>query len=330
MSEHVRRTVVAATIAVASFQAASGDAPLALVATIGLPNVEGRLDHLAADVTAQRLYVAALGNNTVEVLDLKRGIHAKSLAGFREPQGVAVVPDLDAIAIANGQGEGIQFIDAGDYHPVKATRLGNDSDNVRYDQAAHRLFVGFGAGALAAINPGDGRLLGEAKLAGHPESFQLERSGSRVFVNVPDADQIAVVERTAMKVIATWPIVGARANFPMALDEANHRLFVGCRRPAKVLVYDTNTGQQSGSFDVVGDTDDLFYDATRDRLYVSGGEGFLDVLKGGDNNQFVRLARMPTAAGARTSLFVQALDRLYLAVPHRGTQKAEIRIYEAH
>jgi DNA-binding beta-propeller fold protein YncE len=330
MSEHVRRTVVAATIAVASFQAASGDAPLTRVATIALPNVDGRLDHLAADVTAQRLYVAALGNNTVEVLDLKKGIHATSLAGFREPQGVAVLPDLGAVAIANGQGEGIQFIDAGDYHPVEATRLGNDSDNVRYDPAAHRLFVGFGAGALAAINPGDGRLLGQAKLAGHPESFQLERSGSRVFVNVPDADQIAVVERTAMNVMATWPIVGARANFPMALDEANHRLFVGCRRPAKVLVYDTNTGQQSGSFDVVGDTDDLFYDATRDRLYVSGGEGFLDVLKGGDNSRFVRLARLPTAAGARTSLFVPAFDRLYLAVPHRGSQKAEIRIYEAH
>jgi DNA-binding beta-propeller fold protein YncE len=330
MSEHVRRTVVAATIAVASFQAASGDAPLALVATIGLPNVDGRLDHLAADVAAQRLYVAALGNNTVEVLDLKRGSHAKSLAGFREPQGVAVVPDLDAIAIANGQGEGIQFIDAGDYHPVKATRLGNDSDNVRYDLNAKRLFVGFGAGALATISPADGKLQGEARLAGHPESFQLEQSGPRAFVNVPDADQIAVVDRVAMKVIATWSVVGAKSNFPLALDEANHRLFVGCRRPAKVLVYDTSTGKAVGSFEIVGDTDDLFYDAARKRLYVSGGEGYLDVFQEENAGRFARIARVATAPGARTSLFVPEQSRLYIAIPHRGSQKPEVRVYEAH
>ena len=176
--------------------------------------------------------------------------------------------------------------------------------------------------------PTNGKVLGEAKLSGHPESFQLERSGSRVFVNVPDADQIAVIDRNAMKVIATWPVVGAKSNFPMALDEANHRVFVGCRRPAKVLVYDTATGKESGSFDIVGDTDDLFYDATRKRLYVSGGDGYLDALQEQDANRFARVAHLATAAGARTSLFVSEQGRLYLAVPHRGNQKAEVRIYE--
>jgi DNA-binding beta-propeller fold protein YncE len=195
--------------------------------------------------------------------------------------------------------------------------------------AAHRLFVGFGSGRLAAIDPGDGKVLGEVKLSGHPESFQLERSGSRVFVNVPDADQIAVIDRTTMKVMATWPVVGARSNFPMALDEPNHRVFVGCRRPARILEYDTTTGKESGSFDIVGDTDDLFYDATRKRLYVSGGAGYLDVLQEQETNRFVRVARITTAAGARTSLFVPELARLYLAVPHRGGQKAEVRVYEA-
>jgi len=195
--------------------------------------------------------------------------------------------------------------------------------------AAKRLFVGFGGGALASISPADGKVLGEAKLAGHPESFQLERSGSRLFVNVPTADQIAVLDRVAMKVIATWPVVGAKSNFPMALDEANHRVFVGCRRPAKVLVYDTTTGKESGSFDIVGDTDDLFYDAARKRLYVSGGQGYLDVFQEQGTSGFTRLARIATAAGARTSLFVPEQARLYLAVPHRGNQKAEIRIYEA-
>jgi DNA-binding beta-propeller fold protein YncE len=325
----MRLTMAAATLVIVSSQATPGQAPLTLVGTIDLPAVEGRIDHLAVDAAGERLYVAALGNNTVEVLDLKRNLHAKSVPGFREPQGIAVVPDATLVAIANGQGEGVQFIDASDFHPAKSVRLGDDSDNVRYDVAAKRIFVGFGGGALAAVSPADGKVLGEAKLAGHPESFQLERSGSRIFVNVPAADQIAVVDRAAMKVIATWPVVGARSNFPMALDEANHRVFVGCRRPAKVLVYDTTTGRESGSFDIVGDTDDLFYDVPRKRLYVSGGEGYLDVFQEQDANRFVRLAHIATAAGARTSLFVPALSRLYLAVPHRGSQKAAIRIYEA-
>ncbi len=325
----MRLILAAMTMALVSFQAASGQTPLTLVGTIDLPKVEGRIDHLAVDTAAQRLYVAALGNNTVEVLDVKSNRHVKSVPGFREPQGIAFLPDPRLVAVANGQGEGVQFIDASDDHPVKAVRLGDDSDNVRYDPAVKRLFVGFGGGALAAINPADGKVLGEAKLSGHPESFQLERSGSRVFVNVPAADQIAVVDRAAMKVIATWPVVGAKSNFPMALDEANHRMFVGCRQPAKVLVYDTITGKQSGSFDIVGDTDDLFYDAPRKRLYVSGGEGYLDVFQEQDANRFARLAHIATAAGARTSLFVPEQNRLYLAVPHRGTQKAEVRIFEA-
>jgi len=312
-----------------SFQPLAGQAPLALVGTIDLPRVEGRIDHLAFDAATQRLFVAALGNNTVEVLDLKSGTHVKSLTGFREPQGIAVVPDAKLVAVANGQGEGVQTLDASDFHPVRTIRLGDDADNVRYEPATKRLFVGFGSGALAAIGAADGKVLGEAKLAGHPESFQLERLGSRAFVNVPTADQIAVVDRSALKVIATWPVTSAKANFPMALDEENHRIFVGCRRPAQVLVYDTTTGKEVASFDIVGDTDDLFYDAARKRVYVSGGEGYIDVFQQQDGNRFARLAHVATAAGARTSLFVPDQNRLYLAVPHRGSQKAEIRIYEA-
>ncbi len=324
----MRLILATATLAFVSFHVASGQTAFTLVGTIDLPGVEGRIDHLAVDAVAQRLFVAALENNTIEVIDLKAGQRAKSLPGFREPQGIAVVGDPTQIAIANGQGDGVQFIDASDFHTTKTVRLGDDSDNVRYDLVTHRLFVGFGRGALAAVDPASGQVLGEVKLSGHPESFQLERSGSRVFVNVPDADQIAVIDRTTMKMMAIWPVVGARSNFPMALDEGNHRVFVGCRRPAKVLEYDTTTGKASGSFDSVGDTDDLFYDAMRKRLYVSGGEGYLDVLQEQEANRFVRIAHVATAAGARTSLFVPDQARLYLAVPHRGNQKAEIRIYE--
>ena len=325
----MRVLVSVAVVALVASQLPSSQEPLSFVRSIDLPGVEGRIDHLAFDGAGQRLFVAALGNNTVEVLDVKGGNQIKSLPGFREPQGIAVLPDARLIAVANGQGEGLQLLNADDYRSGQMIRLGDDADNVRYDASARRVYVGFGSGAIAAISPADAKVLGQAKLAGHPESFQLERSGSRIFVNVPTADQIAVVDRAAMKVIATWPVVSAKSNFPMALDEANHRVFVGCRRPAKVLVYDTTSGKEVTSFDIVGDTDDLFYDAARKRLYVSGGEGYLDVFQNQDANRFARIAHVPTAAGARTSLFVAEQNRLYLAVPHRGSQKAAIRVYEA-
>ena len=309
-------------------QSPVGQAPLVPVRTIVLPGVEGRIDHLSVDLDQNRLFIAALGNNSVEVVDLRSGAHTKSIAGFHEPQGIQVIPGAKSVAVANGQGGNVQLLDGTNYQFTKTIPLADDADNVRFDAASKRLYVGYGSGALAAISPSDGKVLGDVKLAGHPESFQLERSGSRIFVNVPTADQIAVVDRGAMKVIATWPVVNAKSNFPMALDEANHRVFVGCRRPAKVLVYDTTSGKEVGSFDIVGDTDDLFYDVARKRLYVSGGEGYIDVFQQQTGNSFARVSHMPTAPGARTSLFVPEQNRLYLAVPHRGSQAAEIRVYE--
>ena len=324
----MRSVVCALGGAMLAISFASAQEPLVPAASIELPRVEGRIDHLAFDAAARRLFVAALGNNTVEVVDVKAATHLRSVPGFREPQGIAVVPDAKLIAVANGQGEGVQFI-ADDYRMAQAVRLGDDSDNVRYDAGAKRVYVGFGSGAIAAISMDGTQVRAEAKLAGHPESFQLERSGTRLFVNVPNAGHIAVVDRGSMRVIATWPVTTAKANFPMALDEGNHRLIVGCRRPAKALVFDTISGKETAAFDIVGDTDDLFYDAARQRLYVVGGEGFVDVFQSEGANRFTRLARIPTAAGARTALFVPEVSRLFLAVPHRGSQRAEIRVFDA-
>ena len=325
----MRSGIAALVLGAMTIQGGAPTDPLTLVRSIELP-IEGRIDHLAYDAATDRLYVAALGNNTVEVLDVKTGTHLRSLSGFREPQGIAVAADTRAIAVANGQGDGLQLLSADDYRLGAAIRLGDDADNVRYDAVAKRLYVGFGGGALAAIDPGAGRLLGQVKLPAHPESFQLERQGSRVFVNVPAAEQVAVVERASMSVISTWPIATAKANYPMSLDEPHRRLFIGCRRPAKVLVLDTNSGKEIASLDIVGDTDDLFYDAARNRVYISGGEGYIDVIQDQGGNRLSRIAHVPTGGGARTSLFVADHARLFLAVPHRGSQKAEIRIYDVH
>jgi DNA-binding beta-propeller fold protein YncE len=319
---------VAALVAVLFAPALAGAPPLVQAGVIDLPSVNGRIDHLAYD-GGRRLFVAALGNNTVEVVAVPDGPRVRSLAGFHMPQGIAVAPDLDRAFVANGEGEGLDVIAAGALGRVQAVRLGDDSDNVRYDAGARMIYVGYGSGALAAVKAADGAVTGRVALPAHPESFQLESNGSRIFVNLPDAHEIAVVDRAALKVAATWPVRGAAANFPMALDEAGHRLFVGCRRPATLLVYDTQTGRETASAAIVGDTDDLFFDAARRRVYVIGGEGFIDVLDVSGPTP-TRIARLTTAAGARTGLFVPSLSRLFLAVPHRGAQRAEIRVFAVH
>jgi len=321
-------SVIAVLVCAAAFQPSVPE-PLSFERAIELPGVEGRIDHLAFDAAAQHLFVAALGNNTVEVVDVKAGRHLRSLPRFREPQGIAIATDARLVGVAEGHGVGLTLLRADTFAPVRTIRLGDDADNVRYDLAAKRLYVGFASGALAAVSPSDGRVLGQASLPGHPESFQLERSGPRIFVNIPGAEQIAVVDRTTMKVAATWPVPSAKNNYPMALDEAEHRMFIGCRRPAKALVYDTTSGKEIASFDIVGDTDDMFYDATRKRLYVTGGDGGITVMQDQGGGRFTRAAYVSTAAGARTSLYVADQNRLFLAVPHRGSQKAEIRVYEA-
>jgi DNA-binding beta-propeller fold protein YncE len=303
--------------------------PLKLVQTIPLGRVEGRIDHMSADVKGQRLFVAALGNNTLEVVDLAQGKQIRSVTGLHEPQGVAYLPELDQVAVANGDDGMLRVFDAKSFAIASSVTLGDDADNVRYDATGGRIVVGYGAGALAFLDAKTRKLLGTVKLANHPESFQLEKSRPRIYVNVPNANQIAVVDSAKLAVTTTWPVGEYRSNFPMALDEAQHRLFVGTRRPAKLVVFDTESSEQVTAVDISGDTDDLFFDQQNKRIYVSAGEGNIDVINQVDADHYVSTAKIATASGARTSLFVPDLHRLYLAVPHRGAQEAAILVYEA-
>jgi DNA-binding beta-propeller fold protein YncE len=307
---------------------AEESAPLRLVQTIPLPNVEGRIDHLAVDLKGQRLFVAALGNNTVEVLDLRAGKRIRSITGLHEPQGIGFIPEFNKIFVANAKSGACDIFNGASLKVVKSVKFSDDADNVRYDAAAHRVYVGYGSGALGIIDAATGDHLGDIKLDGHPESFLLEKSGRRIFVNIPTSQKVAVVDREKRAVTAGWPISDATANFPMALDEEHHRLFVGARKPAKLIVFDTESGRVVASLDSPGDADDIFYDATRRRIYISGGEGVIGILRQDDADHYTMLDKVLTAAGARTSFFVPELNRIYLAVPHRGKQTAEIRVYE--
>lgn len=303
-------------------------AQLRLAQTVALGDVEGRIDHLAIDLQRQQLFLAALGNNTLEVIDLKQGRVIHSLKGLREPQGVTFIPEANAVFVANGGDGSCEGFAADSFATLRHVKFSGDADNLRYDTASKLLYVGYGDGALGVIEALTGKVIGDIKLPAHPEAFALEQKGARIFVNVPKARQVVVIDRQKRSIVANWPITIASNNYPMALDEANHRLFIGCRQPARVLVLDTDTGKVVTHMDCVGDTDDVFYDARNKRVYASGGEGFISVFAQLDVDKYQPVARIPTAAGARTSLFVPALGRLYLAVPHRGNQKAEVRVFE--
>ena len=308
----------------------AGEPVLEPVATIEMPGVKGRIDHLSVDLKRHRLFVAALGNNTVEVLDVERHRHEKSLQGFEEPQGVLYLPDPDRLYVANGNGERLDILDGNSLAPVKRIAKLADADNVRYDHAAGKVVVGYGKGALRVLDPGSGEASGEIRLPAHPESFQLERNGSRIFVNVPDARQVTVVDRAKRAVTAAWEVPGARSNFPMALDEAGRRLFVGARSPALMLVYDTDSGKVVAKLPIGGDTDDLFFDAKRKLVYVICGEGRVDVFRQDDADHYSQIGKVKTGPRARTGLFVPEESRLYVAAPAavEGAQ-ARILVYRA-
>ncbi len=318
-------TLVALVVAVH----AQPPAPLRLVQTIPLPGVEGRIDHFAVDTKGQRLFVSALGNNTLEVLDLRAGKRLQTIRGLHEPQGVTYVSEFNKVFVANGKDGSLRIYDGDSFRPITTLDFTDDADNVRYDRATKRIYVGYGDGALGIVDAATGKRLGDIKLDAHPESFQLEASGPRIFVNIPKAGHIAVVDRERRAVVAKWPVTTARANFPLALDGADQRLFVTCRRPAEVIVFDITSGQVVTTLPVVSDADDMFYDARSRRIYISGGEGFISVIEQLDPDHYRAIAKIRTAPGARTSFFLPELRRLYLAVPHRGGQAAEIRIYEA-
>ena len=307
--------------------AAQSAAPLQLKQTIPLWGVEGRIDHFAYDPAGERLFVCALGNNTVEIIDLRKGQRVHSITGPGSPQGVAYVPEINRLFVANDKGGICKIYDGKSFQLVGKLDFKDDADNVRYDESGKRIYLGFGSGGVAVINASDGKQVGSIKLSAHPEAFELEKNGSRIFVNIPNSRDVAVIDRDKGEVIANWKTDPTLGNFPMALNEPNHRLFVGCRLPSRLVVLNTDSGDVVGKIDISGDADDVFYDSKRHRIYVICGTGTVDVISQADPKTYKALTKVDTANGARTGLFIPERDTLFVAVPHRGSQEAEIRCY---
>ncbi len=316
---------------VASCGAAAQDArPLVLTEAIPLEGVRGRFDHFATG--GKKLFVSALGNNTVEVIDIGGRTLEHTITGVPTPQGVVFSPETNKLFVGSGQGK-LYIYDGASFQLITTIDFHGDVDNLRYDSQTKCVYVGYGeeeSGAIGTVDAATGkRTAEEYKLGAHPESFQLEASGPNIYVNLPDLKQIAVINRKTHE-IARWPLT-LQHNFPMALDEPEHRLFVGMHEPPCLAVFDTAAGHMIASLPSVQDTDDLYYDAARKRIYMPGGEGFIYTFQETDPDHYELLAKISTALGARTAGYFgkgrKGFDRFYLAVPARADRGAEIWIY---
>jgi len=293
-------------------RAAEPATPLVLERTIPLAGVSGRIDHMAIDLARRRLFVAELGNGTVDVIDLTAGTVVHRISGLNKPHGVGYSPTTDVLAVASAGDGSVRFFRGGDFSTAGMVELGDDADNIRLEVGTGHLVVGFGGGGLAVLDPASRAVVSRVKLPAHPEGFQLDPATHRAFVNVPDARQIAMVDMAAGKQVASWRVPDLRGNFPMAFDGTGTLIATVFRVPARLVLLDAGSGTTTASLATCGDADDVFFDSRRQRIYVSCGEGAVDVFQR-EATGYRRLGRTRTGSGARTSLFVPELDRLFVA-----------------
>jgi DNA-binding beta-propeller fold protein YncE len=303
-----------------------GTEHLQLERVIEMPGVKGRIDHMAVNVKDKMLYMAALGNNTVEVIDLQKGAVVHSITGIEEPQGIAYLPEQNEIAVASGGNGDCLFYNAADYSLIATLHLNGDADNVRYDSVTRKIYVGYGNGAIAVIDAATHKQIGDVPLPAHPESFQLDKKHNILLVNVPHANSICLIDLNELKVIKTWKIDTLRDNFPMALDTAQNRVFIGYRKPAVAVAYDVVTAKEIGRNKIVDDTDDVFYYEAKKQLMISGGGGFINILKDSANT-FKPIASIFTRSGARTSLLIRPLKTYVVAERADMGKHAAVAVY---
>src|SRR5215831_11729146 len=281
-------------------------APLLLVQEIPLSNVGGRIDHFTFDAKRKRVIGAALGNNTVEVVDTFAGRDVHSITGAAAPQGVVYVGDIDRLFVANGTDGKLRIYDGESFKLLNTLDIGEDADNVRYYPTEKKVYVAYGGdegGGIAVIDATTGKRLDDvAKLDAHPESFQIATSKPVIYANIATKAKVVVIDRSTHKV-TDWPLKTGKANYPMALDESDRRLFVVTRKPAQLVVLNTDNGGIVASVPCVSDSDDLYYDSARKRIYAPGGEGFISVVQQIDADHYQSLAKIPTTIGARTGLW---------------------------
>jgi DNA-binding beta-propeller fold protein YncE len=308
-------------------QATFGEKYLQLNKVIPLPNVSGRMDHMDVNLKAKIIYVAALGNNTLEVVSLGDGKVAHSIHGLNEPQGVGYIPQTNEIFVANGGNGDCYFYNASTFEKTATIHLSSDADDVRYDSAGHTIYVGYGEGGIAVIDALTHLQKGNAKLPAHPEGFQIDKRNNKILVNIPGKNMIGIIDLSQLKLINTWKRNSPSANFPIAIDTQNNEAFIGYRHPPKLEIFDMATGKETGSNNTASDVDDLYYDSRQKRIYISGGGGYINIFQRNATGSFKQITNMDSRSGARTSLLIPELNLFVLAARASGGKGAALLVY---
>ena len=320
--------IVLSFLAIAS-QSRAAEPSLELIQTIVLKGKAGKLDHLALDAKRERLFLANTANGSLDVVDLKEGKLFKQIKGQTGIQGIAYATDLDKVFVGLGGGGLCNVFGGEQYQPLKTIKFSGDADNTRYDPATHLTFVAHDEKALGIIDAKTYAVSPDLKLPGAAEGFQIESKRPRLYLTIPSPSQVLVIDTVKKEVLATYPIKAASNGHPLAIDEANKRIFIGCRTDPTVVVLDSESGKEITSVAIPKDIDDLHYDAKRKKLYASCGEGFLVVLNQASPDKYEVTEKVPTVSQAKTSLFNPDANRLYLAVPRQPNQEGpEIRVYK--
>lgn len=318
-----------------SAASAESEVPLKLVQSIPLPDIDGRIDHFSIDVKGRRAFLAALAKNTVEAVDLKAGRGIRTLPGFAKPQGVCFVPELNKLFVATGMDGALKMLDGTTLQVLHTAHVSLGADAIGYDPRSKYLYVGSGGGDanketgdLTVFNAVTGAQVAAIVTDAHAGGSVVDKRGRHLYVLVPEKAQVIVFDRKTHATVAKWTIPGVQKNVALDLDAKNHRLFLGVRNPASVVVLDSNSGAVVASIPTVATLDGLFYDPATRRIYTTGGEGFVDVTQQIDADHYERIARIPTGPNARTSAFVPEWRRLYVAVPRDKDRGAELRAFE--
>jgi len=312
--------------------------PLELIGSTDLPDISGDLDHLAIDTAGQRLFVAAEDNGTLRIIDLKTGKLERTVKGFNTPHSILYLPGAQELYLTDGS-KAVQVLDSTTFQVKRTIATTPGADSIAVDPSQGRLFavsggkdVSMKTSAISEIDTKSAKLLREIPIeAAHVEAMALESSGTHLFVNVTDKNYLAVIDRSSGKITARWPIQEARENAPLAFDEADHRLFVVCRNPGRLVVLDSASGRSVASFATGSKADEVVYDGVHHRIYVAAGEGKLYSYQQLDADRYTELPPVPSAPGAKTALLDPDAKRLYVSVsPGEGKKGAKVLVYRVN
>jgi DNA-binding beta-propeller fold protein YncE len=315
---------------------AQAGAPFLLQRSIELPGVTGKFDHFAIDTPGHRLFVAATGNHSVEVIDLTSDRVVESIKGLGKPHGLAWVNSTGSLYVADGSLRELRLYQGKPLTLAGKISLSDDADDMVYDEADHLLFVGHGGSdaanpaKVAIVSTDPFSLIASLPVATHPEALEIDPQSQRVFANIAESNEVAVIGAKTRGIVAHWKLTKAADNVPLAFDADHRLLFVACRKPGMLLALDAATGRELTSAASAEQADDLFYDSVLHRVYLISGAGEVDSYQVDAGNALHVLPAVHTVSGAKTALFVPAENLLYVGVPSANDRAGEVRVYKTN